>query len=69
MVSLLECQVCMGEARVCLAIWHWYMLRGDWLKSGKGIVQDRFERKLVGLISMWVVIPGYASFSRMQMSR
>lgn len=22
---------------VCLPIWHWYMLRGDWLKSENGV--------------------------------
>ena len=22
-----------GVPIVCLPIWHWYMLRGDWLKS------------------------------------
>ena len=24
---------------VCLPIWHWYMLRGDWLKSENGVLQ------------------------------
>jgi hypothetical protein len=31
-----------GEAMVCLPIWHWYMLRGDWLKSGSGMVWNNF---------------------------
>jgi hypothetical protein len=26
-------RACAGVPIVCLAIWHWYMLRGDWLKS------------------------------------
>ena len=26
-----------GVPMVCLPIWHWYMLRGDWLKSEKGV--------------------------------
>ncbi len=26
-----------GVPMVCLPIWHWYMLRGDWLKSENGV--------------------------------
>lgn len=26
-------RACEGVPMVCLPIWHWYMLRGDWLKS------------------------------------
>ena len=68
-VPELRCQVWMGLAMVCLPIWHWYMLRGDWLKSGRGMVQARLERKLVGRISLWVVSPGLASDSLMHTSR
>jgi hypothetical protein len=28
-----------GVPIVCLPIWHWYMLRGDWLKSENGVLQ------------------------------
>ena len=37
---------------VCFAIWHWYMLRGDWLKSENGVNSAVMLRMLFGEISM-----------------
>lgn len=28
---------CRGVPIVCFAIWHWYMFRGDWLRSENGV--------------------------------
>ena len=67
LVSELRCQVCVGVAIVCLPIWHWYMFLGDWLKSGRGIVQARLLRKPDCRISWWVVVE-YASCRVMQTS-
>ena len=33
LLSVRCCSAWTGVPIVCLAIWHWYMLRGDWLKS------------------------------------
>ena len=32
-----------GVPIVCLPIWHWYMLRGDWLKSGYGVMEATID--------------------------
>ena len=43
---------------VCLPIWHWYMLRGDWLKSQKGVSEATIEKRLDGVNSECVDSPG-----------
>jgi len=40
-----------GTPMVCLPIWHWYMLRGDWLKSQKGVSDAMSESMLCGVTS------------------
>ena len=40
-----------GVPIVCLPIWHWYMLRGDWLKSQKGVIDATSEKRAVGEVS------------------
>ena len=39
LVSVRRPHECSGVPMVCLPIWHWYMLRGDWLKSENGVLQ------------------------------
>ena len=34
---VMACPTCEGVPMVCLPIWHWYMLRGLWLKSLYGV--------------------------------
>lgn len=41
----------MGKPIVCLAIWHWYMFLGDWLKSEYGVRDATTESMAYGLNS------------------
>lgn len=50
-----------GCARPSTRTWHWYMLRGDWLKSEKGVKLATTDSMLVGSSSKWVVRPGLMS--------
>ena len=43
---------------VCLPIWHWYMLRGDWLKSQNGVSDATSEKIAVGSVSLCEVSLG-----------
>jgi hypothetical protein len=36
-----------GVPIVCFPIWHWYMFRGDWLKSENGVKLATSESKLL----------------------
>src|ERR1700709_1317616 len=52
-----------GVPIACLLIWHWYIFRGDWLKSEKGVMLARIDKILVGLNSICVVRLGIISAS------
>lgn len=39
---------------VCLPIWHWYMLRGDWLKSEYGVSEATTLSIAAQLTSAWL---------------
>jgi hypothetical protein len=48
-----------GVPIVCLPIWHWYILRGDWLKSEKGVQLATSDNMLLASSSSCVKIsPG-----------
>ena len=46
-----------GVPMVCLPMWHWYMLRGDWLKSEKGVRDATTLSMALQLISLWLYKP------------
>eukprot|EP00965_Chrysotila_dentata_P041084 1362978-Pleurochrysis_carterae.AAC.1 len=58
-----------GIAIVCLPIWHWYMLRGDWLKSQKGVSEAIRDSMAHGASSQCVWVSRFRSSSPYAMRR
>ena len=56
-MSMQAGHTCEGVPMVCLPIWHWYMLRGDWLKSLKGVRLATTLSMALQLISRWLYMP------------
>ena len=57
LLSVLLLSAVDGVPIVCLPIWHWYMLRGLWLKSENGVKLAMTESMLVGSSSTCVETP------------
>ena len=59
-MSMQAGHTCEGVPMVCLPIWHWYMLRGDWLKSLKGVrlaTTLSMALQLISLVAVHALIP------------
>lgn len=49
-----KCKLFINSPMVCFNIWHWYMLRGLWLLSLKGVNPPTTDKMRVASISTWV---------------